>query len=27
VSEEEAEIPDSLAEAVIGAQTAREIGW
>jgi len=27
LSEDETEMPDSLADAVIGAQTAREIGW
>jgi hypothetical protein len=27
VSEEEAEMPDSLVNAVIGEKTAREIGW
>jgi len=27
VSEEESEMPDSLADVVIGAKTAREIGW
>ena len=27
VSKEETEMPDSLADVVIGEKTAREIGW